>query len=97
MTTLNKLNREFIWCRDTRHCWVNPVNTVEGAGKSRLFTRTLTCMRCGTERHETISLTTFLVLSRSYTYPEDYLLSDKSTYQQVRERSIRLQLKELKS
>jgi hypothetical protein len=94
VATLKNLDQDYLLCRDLRHQWDGLTNLLHGKGRARYLVRTTTCLRCGTERHETISLTTYSVLKRAYVYPTDYKLDEKTAFSDIRKTSILRQLKQ---
>ena len=65
-----------ILCADMRHAWepVGDTVLVERQGQVRVFTRTLQCLRCETQRVDTYRIAghaVFRVMAR-YRYPEGY-------------------------
>lgn len=59
----------FLLCRDLRHAWDEPVY-LRGFGGG--VTRVLTCIRCGTERHDAVTFSGRRTGQR-YKHPEGYL------------------------
>lgn len=68
------LSPEATTCRDLMHAWL-PHTAYELRDKGRLagYERVLRCRVCGTERTEKLSTWGGLV-SRSYSYPDNYLV-----------------------
>jgi hypothetical protein len=92
-----KINSVSLECRDMRHAWmqVKDVVLTEKKGIVRIFTRTLRCLRCETERVDT-----YEVVSRSsnpsvaqrvdllhtkYKYPDGYQVKGRVNVSTVRE------------
>lgn len=96
----SELSDEFILCRDLRHHWaLDPLNDLQLGKRDgvQVLERQLECQVCGTIQSQTISLTTFKVVARSYSYPDGFLLGEPATFAQIRETSVRRQLKTLRA
>jgi hypothetical protein len=88
----------YLWCRDIRHQWELDAKslTLRTRDKVQMLERTLTCLRCSGQRHETISLTTFKVTARSYSYPEGYLLGEATTFTELRTASVKRMMRKMR-
>lgn len=64
-------NEAFLRCRTYNHAWDEfaPVDMYPPTYGWRLSLR---CIRCATERHDTIAFNTGKVMSRRYIYPDGY-------------------------
>jgi hypothetical protein len=77
---LGDLPDTYIECRDMRHSWKRQGGYREVQGSRNLVARTLACTRCGCERTDVISVSTFDRVSTTYHYPEGYTVKgNKST------------------
>jgi len=97
--SMSTIDPDVLLCRDLRHQWEYAPyrNTIKGSGSSRVLTRVLTCLRCGTERTDVISLTTYRVLSRSYYYPPTYQVPGGIAFAELRQESVRRMVKQTRT
>jgi|GEM_PF-3056464 len=70
--------RSHLMCRDFSHAWewsTDMVGRRDPETKSiNVATRVLVCLRCGTERYDEFAVPSFVLISRSYSYADDYLI-----------------------
>jgi len=73
-TVLVEASDDYLQCRDLMHAWkwVTDFAPHREERKITAMTRTLVCMRCGTERHDEYELPSFIKTKSTYSYPEDY-------------------------
>jgi hypothetical protein len=91
---LKDMDPDFLMCRDLRHQWeLKPagLETDPTGGKDMLY-RTCVCLRCGTERVELVNLQVWRVVSRWYSHPAGYQLTERVHFTEVRKASIQHQL-----
>jgi len=85
MAEINPVSLE---CRDMRHAWfaVKDVILTEKRGVVRIFTRTLRCTRCETERADTYEVVGSRVemLHTKYKYPDGYQIKGRVSVSTVR-------------
>jgi hypothetical protein len=61
----------FVRCRTYNHAW-DEFNPIDLESPSYGWRLSLRCIRCSTERHDTIAFGTGQMLSRRYIYPDGY-------------------------
>lgn len=81
---IEDLKDEYLDCRDLRHSWQRSSRhdlliTRNASKKVIEFTRVITCSRCGTERHTTLSVPNMAIARSRYVYPVGYLLLGSKT------------------
>lgn len=72
-TFLSDSENDHLQCRDFGHAWkwVTDFKSVRGTNGS-LMTRQVTCMRCGTTRHDEYKVPSMEKIRSTYDYAEGY-------------------------
>ena len=75
MTTLLELNQAQLMCRTVGHAWdtFTPLRKAPAFGELLAFR----CVRCTTERHDTVSWVDGSLVQREYRYPDNYKLAER--------------------
>mgnify|MGYP003579072112 CR=1 FL=1 len=90
MSSVDRINEEFLWCRDVLHSW-SPYDfhvKTNGVTRRREMHQVLRCDRCATIKTR-IMTTQGDLLRNSYTYPDGYLLSGQGPISSVDRAQIR--------
>jgi hypothetical protein len=73
---LTGISQQHLVCRDLAHAWKWESDIVPKRIDRKVVSieRMLSCLRCGTIRHDTYSVPDFQRVKSQYTYPEHYLV-----------------------
>lgn len=78
MSSVDRINENYLWCRDVLHSW-SPYDfkvQTNAVNRRREMRQGLRCDRCGTVKTRIMTVQGEL-LRNSYSYPDGYLMKDQ--------------------
>lgn len=85
-------DQDFLDCRDLLHAWDATSATITQPDKNHLA-RQITCLRCGTIKHQLLDIKSFELVSTKYETPQGYRLPRGVRKTDVRKTVISRQLR----
>jgi hypothetical protein len=85
-------SQDFLDCRDMLHAWDASSTTITQPDKDHLA-RQLTCLRCGTIKHQLLDIKSFELVSTRYEVPLGYRLPRDVHKTDIRKANIGRQLR----